>query len=285
MRLRVENRSFGRAVRWALFAAFLAYSGLAHSQEVHLRLATTTSTENTGLLKVLLPPFEQKHNCKVDVISVGTGKALKLGERGDADVVLVHARKAEDKFVADGFGVDRRDVMHNDFVILGPENDPAGAKGDKDPADVFKKIAEKGSPFISRGDESGTHVKEKEMWEAAGVAQKGPWYMESGQDMGATLVMANEKLAYTLCDRATWLAFKDKSPLKIISEGDPRLYNPYGVIAVNPQKNPHVKYDLAKAFIEYITSEEGQKIIGDFKKNGELLFFPDAIKTPGAPNK
>jgi len=268
-----------------VFALVTAWSSLAHSQEVRLRLATTTSTENTGLLKVLLPPFEQKHNCKVDVISVGTGKALKLGERGDADVVLVHARKAEDKFVADGFGVDRRDVMHNDFVILGPENDPAGAKGDKDPADVFKKIAEKGSPFISRGDESGTHVKEKEMWEAAGVAQKGPWYMESGQDMGATLVMANEKLAYTLCDRATWLAFKDKSPLKIISEGDPRLYNPYGVIAVNPQKNPHVKYDLAKAFIEYITSEEGQKIIGDFKKNGELLFFPDAIKTPGAPNK
>jgi tungstate transport system substrate-binding protein len=283
MRLRASKALLASLA--VVFALVTTWSSLAHSQEVRLRLATTTSTENTGLLNVLLPPFEQKNNCKVDVISVGTGKALKLGERGDADVVLVHARKAEDKFVADGFGVDRRDVMHNDFVILGPENDPAGAKGDKDPADVFKKIAEKGSPFISRGDESGTHVKEKEMWEAAGVAQKGPWYMESGQDMGATLVMANEKLAYTLCDRATWLAFKDKSPLKIISEGDPRLYNPYGVIAVNPQKNPHVKYDLAKAFIEYITSEEGQKIIGDFKKNGELLFFPDAIKTPGAPNK
>ena len=269
----------------ASIAVVFAWGTLAYSQEVHLRLATTTSTENTGLLKVLLPPFEQKNNCRVDVISVGTGKALKLGERGDADVVLVHARKAEDKFVADGFGVDRRDVMHNDFVILGPENDPAGINGEKDPAAAFKKIAEKGCPFVSRGDESGTHVKEKEMWQAADVTQKGAWYMESGQDMGATLIMANEKKAYTLCDRATWLAFKEKVQLKIMSEGDPRLFNPYGVIAVNPQKNPNVKYDLAKAFIEYITSEEGQKIIGDFKKNGEQLFFPDAVKAQGAPAK
>ena len=268
-----------------VFALVTTWSSLAHSQEARLRLATTTSTENTGLLNVLLPPFEQKNNCKVDVISVGTGKALKLGERGDADVVLVHARKAEDKFIADGFGVDRRDVMHNDFVILGPDADPAGIEGEKDPVAAFKKIAEKASPFISRGDESGTHVKEKELWQAAGVTPATPGYMESGQDMGATLVMANEKQAYTLCDRATYLAFRSKIQLKVMSEGDPRLFNPYGVIAVNPKKNPNVKYDLAKAFIEYITSEEGQKIIGDFKKDGEQLFYPDAVKVQGAPAK
>jgi tungstate transport system substrate-binding protein len=258
---------------------------VAYSQETHLRLATTTSTENTGLLNVLLPPFEKKNNCKVDVISVGTGKALKLGERGDVDVVLVHARKAEDKFVADGFGVDRRDVMHNDFIIVGPENDPAGVKGEKDAAAAFKKIADKGAPFVSRGDESGTHIKEKELWEAAGVAQKGPWYMEAGQEMGATLIMANEKLAYALTDRGTFTAFKEKLQLKVLCEGDPRLYNPYGVIAVNPKKWPHVKYDLAKAFIEFITSEEGQAIIANFRKDGEQLFQPDAVKTPGTTPK
>lgn len=251
----------------------------------HLRLATTTSIENTGLLQTLLPRFEEKHNCKVDVLSVGTGKALKLGERGDVDVVLVHDPKAEEKFVANGFGVDRRQVMYNDFIILGAEGDPAGIKGEKDPAVAFKKIAEKGASFVSRGDESGTHMKEKELWVAAGLEPKGTWYMECGQDMGATLLMTNEKQAYTLCDRATFLAFQAKVQLKVMLEGHPHLFNPYSVIAVNPKKHPHVKYSLARAFIEYITSAEGQAAIGNFKNHGQQLFFPAAPKAAGSQTK
>jgi tungstate transport system substrate-binding protein len=239
-----------------------------------LRMSTTTSTENSGLLKVLLPPFEKQNDCQVDVIAVGTGKALKLGEAGDVDVVLVHARKLEDKFVADGFGVNRKDVMYNDFVILGPAADPASVQGAKTAAEALAKIAEKQAPFVSRGDESGTHQKEKELWQAAGVAPKGAWYVEAGQGMGEVIVMATEKQGYTLADRGTYNAFKKaKTNLVIVFDGEKGLFNPYGVIAVNPQKHPHVKYDLALMFIDFITGAEGQKIIADYKVDGDPIFF------------
>jgi len=239
-----------------------------------LRMSTTTSTENSGLLKILLPPFEQAHNCHVDVIAVGTGKALKHGEAGDVDVVLVHARKLEDRFVADGFGVNRRDVMYNDFIILGPGNDPARVVGVANAAEALARIAEQEAPFVSRGDESGTHQKERELWQASGIAPSGGWYVEAGQGMGEVIIMATEKRAYTLADRGTYNAFKkDKTDLVIVFDGEPGLFNPYGVIAVNPGKHPHVKYDLAMKFIDYITGPEGQKIIKDFKVDGEPIFF------------
>lgn len=239
-----------------------------------LRMSTTTSTENSGLLNVLLPPFEQRNGVKVDVISVGTGKALKLGEAGDVDVVLVHARKLEDKFVADGFGVNRKDVMYNDFVILGPAADPAGVKGSKTAAEALAKIAEKQAPFVSRGDESGTHTKEKELWQQAGGVPKAAWYVEAGQGMGEVIIMATEKQAYTLSDRGTYNAFKKaKTNLAIVFEGEKGLFNPYGVIAVNPAKHPHVKHQLALKFIDFITGAEGQKIIADFKVDGDPIFF------------
>lgn len=239
-------------------------------------MSTTTSTENSGLLKTLLPPFEKRCDCKVDVIAVGTGKALKLGETGDVDVVFVHARELEEKFVADGFGVNRKDVMYNDFVIIGPKNDPAGVKQSKDATDAFSRIASKNAIFISRGDESGTHQKEKEMWKEAGITPKGSWYVEAGQGMGEVINMATERQGYTLADRGTYIAYKKKSDLALLYEGDKALFNPYGVIAVNPKKHPHVKYDLAMKFIEFLTSKDGQGIIADFKVNGEQLFFPDA---------
>lgn len=240
----------------------------------HLRMSTTTSTENSGLLKVLLPPFEQQNDVKVDVISVGTGKALKLGESGDVDVVLVHARKLEDKFVADGFGVNRKDVMYNDFVILGPAADPAGVKGSKTAAEALAKIAAKQAPFVSRGDESGTHTKEKELWQQAGGVPKAAWYVEAGQGMGEVIIMATEKQGYALSDRGTYNAFKKaKTNLVIAFDGEKGLFNPYGVIAVNPQKHPHVKYDLALKFIDFITGAEGQKIIADYKVDGDPAFF------------
>ncbi|MDR3605407.1 MAG: substrate-binding domain-containing protein [Syntrophaceae bacterium] len=246
--------------------------------ETRLRMSTTTSTENSGLLKILLPPFEKENNLKVDVISVGTGKALKLGENGDVDVVLVHSRPAEDKFVSEGFGVDRRDVMYNDFIIIGPKNDPAKIKDLKSATEAFKKIAEAKALFISRGDDSGTNMKEKAIWKADGITPKGPWYIEAGKGMGAVLQMANEKNAYTLSDRGTFISYENKTDLVILVQGDKSLFNPYGVIAVNPEKRPNVQYALAKKFIDFITGPEGQKIIADYKLNGKQLFFPDAKK-------
>lgn len=257
-----------------IFSTLLICSS-AHA-ETRLRMSTTTSTENSGLLKVLLPPFEKNCACKVDVIAVGTGKALKLGENGDVDVVLVHAREMEDKFVADEFGVNRKDVMYNDFVIIGTSSDPAGVKGAKTAAEAFSKIASKNAVFISRGDESGTHQKEKEIWKSAGLAPKESWYVEAGQGMGEVINMATERQGYTLADRGTYIAYKKKSDLVLLYEGDKTLFNPYGVIAVNPKKHPHVKYDLAMKLIEFLTSKEGQGIIANFKLNREQLFFPDA---------
>ncbi|KAB0671960.1 tungsten ABC transporter substrate-binding protein [Oryzomonas sagensis] len=239
-----------------------------------LRMSTTTSTENSGLLKVLLPPFEKKYNCTVDVISVGTGKALKLGETGDVDVVLVHARALEDAFVAAGFGVNRRDVMYNDFIIIGPAGDPARVKSAKTAAEAFKRIAAARSPFVSRGDESGTHQKEKEIWKAAGMKPGGSWYVESGQGMGEVITMATERRAYTLADRGTYNAYRSgKTDLKTVFEGEKGLFNPYGVIAVNPKRFPHVKNALAMKFIDYITGPEGQKVIATFRVHGDPVFF------------
>ncbi|MBI5117309.1 substrate-binding domain-containing protein [Candidatus Poribacteria bacterium] len=261
---------------------FISQQGLA---EQRLRLATTTSTENTGLLAMFLPPFEQKYGIKVDVIAVGTGKALKLGENGDVDVVLAHARSAEDEFIQKGFGVNRRDVMYNDFVIVGPKTDPAGISKVKNVDDAFKLIAQKEAIFVSRGDESGTHIKEKDVWKAAGIKPTGKWYVEAGQGMEAVLVMADEKNAYTLTDRATWLAHSEKFDLGILLQGDPALFNPYGIIAVNPARYPSANYMGAMLLIAWFTSPEGQKMIGDFKKNGQMLFVPVAVPTEGPKGK
>ena len=244
-----------------------------------IKMATTTSTDNSGLLDVLIPPFEKKFDVKVDIIAVGTGKALKLGENGDVDIVFVHARAAEEKFVKDGYGVNRRDVMYNDFIIIGPKNDPAGVKGMKDVAMALKKIAGKRASFISRGDESGTHQKEKSLWEVAKITPEGDWYLETGQGMGATLQIADEKQAYTITDRGTYLAYKGKIDLPILVEGDKRLFNPYGIIAVNPAKHAHVNYIYAMAFIGWVTSVQGQKIIAEHKLFGKALFYPTAVPT------
>ena len=240
-----------------------------------IRLATTTSTENSGLLKFLLPKFEAGYGARVRVISVGTGQAIKLGENGDADVVLVHARSLEDKFMAAGFGAVRKDVMYNDFIIVGPKNDPAGVRGSKDVIAAMRKIAASGARFVSRGDKSGTHEMENSYWKDAGIAPQGAWYVSAGQGMGQVLTMAAQLEGYTLTDRATYGAYRDKTGLDILVEGDPKMFNPYGIIAVNPQRHPRINHEGAMALVSWITSEEGQKAIADFKINGEPLFFPN----------
>lgn len=241
--------------------------------EGRLRMATTTSLENSGVLSVLLLPFEKRFNVKVDVIAVGTGKALKLGENGDVDVIFVHAREAEDRFIRDGFGVNRRDVMHNDFLIIGPADDPAGIKGN-DAIEAFRKIASRKWFFVSRGDESGTHRKEKKLWELVGMKPRGKWHLETGQGMGATLQIANEKRAYCLIDRGTYIAYAGKVELVILCEGEENLFNPYGIIAVSPKRHPDVNYVYAMALIDWVTSPEAQKLIGEFKKEEKVLFHP-----------
>ena len=262
-----------RAPETLLLLVVLALTALPVRAEERLRMSTTTSTENSGLLAVLLPPFEMKYHCKVDVVAVGTGKSLKLGEAGDVDVVFVHARSLEDKFMANGYGADRRDVMYNDFVLLGPKDDPAGAGKAKSAPDAYRAIAAKESSFISRGDESGTHQKEKEIWASAGIVPRGAWYVEAGQGMGEAITMATEKRGYTLSDRGTYIAFRKKTDLVVVRQGDTALWNPYGIIAVNPKKHKHVKYDLAMKFIDFITGPEGQSIIANYKIGGEPLFF------------
>ncbi|MGQ9629831.1 MAG: ABC transporter permease [bacterium] len=271
----------------ALVALSAAAQGVAkltpirrEAKEERVRLATTTSTENSGLLSVLLPPFEEKFGVKVDVIAAGTGKALKLGENGDVDVVLVHNRDAEDDFISAGLRVSRRDVMYNDFIIVGPPDDPAGIRSIGDAVLALRKIAESKSPFISRGDESGTHKREKALWREAGITPEGRWYSQVGQGMGETLQIAFEKRAYALADRGTFVAYRDKVDLEILVEGDGRLYNPYGIIAVNPAKHPHVKYISAMLLIAWVTSPEGQEIIAKFTKDGEVLFHPIAVPHP-----
>ena len=256
-----------------LFVILLVLAALPARAQERLRMSTTTSTENSGLLAVLLPPFEKKFGCKVDVVAVGTGKALKLGEAGDVDVVFVHARSLEDKFVANGFGVNRRDVMYNDFVVVGPPDDPAGAGKTQSAPEAFRAISSKGSPFISRGDESGTHQKEKEIWASAGIVPKGAWYVEAGQGMGEVLTMAAQKRGYTLSDRGTYVAFRKKTDLVVVRQGDTTLWNPYGIIAVNPKKHAHAKYDLAMKLVEFVTGPEGRSLIAGYKVDGEQLFF------------
>lgn len=243
-----------------------------------LKLATTTSTDDSGLLDYLLPEFQKDTNYKVDVIAVGTGQAIAMGEAGDVDVILVHARASEDKFVADGFGVDRLDVMYNDYLIIGPADDPAGIKGTSDVVAALKAIADKKAVFISRGDDSGTHKKELSVWKKAEIEPQGEWYVEAGQGMGDTFLMADEKKAYTLIDRATFLALKDKYQLEAAVEGDTALFNPYGVIPLNPEKFPNIDFEGATKFAEWLTSDKGQQMIGEFGKDefGQALFIPDA---------
>lgn len=258
----------------ALLAA--ALPALAADKQV-IRLATTTSTANSGLLDHLLPRFEAGCGCKVHVIAVGTGKALKLGEDGNVDVVLVHARPAEDAFVAAGHGVDRRDVMYNDFVLIGPNNDPAGVRGEKDVLTAMQRIAAAKWKFVSRGDNSGTDQMEKSYWKALDINPAGQrWYYAAGQGMGEVLMMSGEMRAYTLTDRGTYITYRDRIGLPILMQGDARMFNPYGIIAVNPKKYPGANYRGAKALTNWITSAEGQKLIADFKVDGEQLFVPDA---------
>jgi len=259
----------------ALLATTLLPSVWAADPNV-VRLATTTSTANTGLLDYLLPKFEAKCACKVHVIAVGTGKALKLGEDGNVDVMLVHARPSEDAFVAAGHGIDRHDVMYNDFILIGPNNDPAKIRGGKDVLVAMKKIADAKWKFVSRGDDSGTDQMEKGYWKALGIKPEGAWYSSAGQGMGEVLMISGEMRAYTLSDRGTYISYRDKVGLPILLEGDSRMFNPYGIIAVNPKKYPDANYNGAKALTDWIISAEGQKLIGDFKVGGERLFTPSA---------
>lgn len=261
-----------------LLICILALFAVQLHAETVLRMSTTTSTADSGLLEVLNPPFEKQHGVRIDVIAVGTGKALKLGENGDVDVVFVHAPKSEEEFVKAGYGVDRQAVMHNDFVLLGPKADPAGVKNASSPQQALQKIAAAGAPFISRGDDSGTHKKEQQLWAAAGVKPQGAWYISAGQGMGAVLRMADDKQAYTLADRGTYISYQGKIDLAILNEGDPALFNPYHIMAVNPQRYSHAQYELAKHYIHYVTGPEGQALIADYKMAGQQLFFPDAQK-------
>jgi len=239
-----------------------------------LRMATTTSTENSGLLDRLLPPFEKACNADVQVIAVGTGKALKLGENGDVDILMVHAPAAEKEFVANGHGTGRLEFMYNDFIILGPESDPAGVSGMENAAAALAKIAAEKQAFISRGDDSGTHKKERSLWAAAGVDPEGSWYLETGRGMGATLTMTNEKQAYTLTDRGTYLSMIDKLSIVPLVQGGEELYNVYSVIPVNPDKHGDINNGMAKQFIEWIATPEAQEIIAGYTVSGRLLFHP-----------
>lgn len=243
-----------------------------------LRLATTTSTDNSGLLNVLHPTFEVSYNVKIDVIAVGTGKALRLGENGDVDILMVHAPDAEKTFIANGFGSARLPVMHNDFVIIGPSNDPAGVKSASGISHAMKKIAGAGTGFISRGDDSGTHKKELSLWQTTGIEPAGGWYLSVGQGMGAVLKIADDRQAYTLSDRGTYLAFTGKIGLEVLYAGDETLFNPYHVILLNEERHPHIKSGLARQYADFIRSAEGQKIIADFRIGGEQLFYPDVIR-------
>jgi len=247
--------------------------------EKEIVLATTTSTKDTGLLDVLVPAFEKKYGVSVKTVAVGTGEAINMGKKGDADVLLVHSRTQEDAFVDDGYGVNRKDVMYNFFFIVGPKDDPAGVEGSVTAVEAFKKIAASKATFISRADKSGTNTKELSIWKKAELspnAQTDKWYVEAGQGMGATLTMADEMGAYTLVDSGTWYAYESKLNMKIVTQKDNALYNPYGVIAVNPAKYPNINYNTAMAFVYYITSREGQELIGDYQKNGHQLFVPSA---------
>jgi tungstate transport system substrate-binding protein len=266
----------------ALALGITAAGGLAQAADEFIIVQSTTSTQNSGLLDNILPKFRAKSGIEVRVVAVGTGQALKNAANGDGDVLLVHAKPAEEKFIADGFGIERFDVMYNDFVIVGPKSDPAGIRGMTDVTSALNKIASGKAVFASRGDDSGTHKKERALWKIAGVDPEivsGSWYRETGSGMGATLNAAAGMGAYTMSDRATWLAFKNKENLDILTEGDDRLFNQYGVILVNPDRHPSVKAKAGQNFIDWLTGPEGQKAIAEYKLNGEQLFFPNASGT------
>jgi tungstate transport system substrate-binding protein len=268
-----------RTLAISLVALIALNTVSAQAQERFITVASTTSTEQSGLFGHLLPRFELKTGIKVHVVAVGTGQALDLARRGDADVVFVHARSAEEKFLAEGHGVKRYPVMYNDFVLLGPKSDPAKIGGGKDILQAFKNLEAARTPFVSRGDKSGTHLAELDLWKAAGIdidAVKGPWYRDTGQGMGPALNTASSMNAYILTDRGTWLSFKNRGDLTILVEGDKRLFNQYGVMLVNPDKHPSVKKELGQMFVDWVISPEGQQAIVDYKINGEQLFFPDA---------
>lgn len=281
----LSNKKAKAILAFALIAAFV-FTLPVHAtgtkevkvQNKIVRLATTTSTENSGLLGYLLPIFTKDTGYEVHVVAVGTGAALKLGENADADVVLVHARSEEDKFMAAGHGTERRDVMYNDFIVLGPKNDPAGIAKAKNAVEAFAIIAKSGSWFVSRGDRSGTHVMELDLWNKAGVSIGGSWYKEAGQGMEQVILMSNSMGAYTLSDRGTWIAVSDKTDLAILYQGDPVLFNPYGIITVNPDKSENINYAGAKALLDWMTSDKGQKLIAGFQLKDQVLFFPNYKK-------
>ena len=263
----------------AALLGILASALPANAQDKSIVVASTTSTQDSGMFGSILPKFKAKTGIDVKVIAQGTGQALDTGKRGDADVVFVHAKSQEEKFVADGFGVKRFPVMYNDFVLIGPKADPAGIKGGKDIIAGLEAISGKGAPFVSRGDKSGTHSAELKLWKDAALdpaATKPSWYREIGQGMGAALNTAGAMRGYVLSDRGTWISFKNKGDLEIVVEGDRRLFNQYGIMLVNPTKHAHVKKDLGQAFIDWIVSAEGQQAIRDYKIDGQPLFFPNA---------
>ena len=265
-------------------AIALAGASIATAQEKSIVVVSTTSTQDSGLFGHILPLFKQKTGIDVKVVSLGTGQALDAVRRGDADVVFVHAKSAEEKFLAEGFSVKRFPVMYNDFVLIGPKSDPAGIKGSKDVATALNSLKAKGAPFISRGDKSGTHIAEINLWKVSGIdieKDNGPWYKSIGQGMGAALNTAAASNSYVLTDRGTWISFKNKADLVIAVEGDKRLFNQYGVMLVNPAKHPHVKKELGQQFVDWLISPDGQKAIANYKINGEQLFYPNAGE-PGA---
>ncbi|AKL94378.1 ABC-type tungstate transport system, periplasmic component [Clostridium aceticum] len=246
----------------------------------NLLLSTTTSTENSGLLDAILPVFEKETGIEVKVVAVGTGQALQMGKDGEADVLLVHAKASEEEFVAEGHGVERFEVMYNDFVLLGPDSDPAGvlASASNDILKAFQLVYDNQAPFVSRGDDSGTHKMELELWKELGLEPSGNWYVEAGQGMGAVIQMTDEMVGYTLTDRATYLSMKNNLELQVVTEGDTKLFNQYGIIAVNPDKNDKINFEAAEVFIDWMLSEKGQQLIGEFGKAeyGEPLFIPNA---------
>jgi len=266
--------------RLVIAAAIVASLGApALAQDKSIVVASTTSTQDSGLFGYILPIFKAKTGIDVKVIAQGTGQALDTGRRGDADVVFVHAKSAEEKFLSEGFSLKRYPVMYNDFILVGPKSDPAGIKGSKDIVAALKAIKDKGASFISRGDRSGTHIAELNLWKVAGIdieKDKGPWYKAIGQGMGAALNTASASNSYVLTDRGTWLSFKNRGDLIISVEGDKRLFNQYGVMLVNPAKHPGVKKELGQAFIDWLVSPEGQKAIADYKIGGEQLFYPNS---------
>ena len=262
-----------------LMALALSAASPASLAQDFITVASTTSTEQSGLFKHLLPIFQKKSGIEVRVVALGTGQSLDMGKRGDADVVFVHARSLEDKFIAEGYGVKRFPVMYNDFVLIGPKSDPAKIGGGNDTLEALRKIKAASAPFVSRGDKSGTHTAELALWKQAGIdiaREKGPWYRDTGQGMGPALNTASSMNGYILADRGTWISFKNRGELVILVEGDKRLFNQYGVILVNAEKHKHVKKELGQAFIDWVISHEGQKAIADYKIGGEQLFFPNA---------